>query len=201
MFIAIEGIDGCGKTTLCKELKRRHPEWVMTHEPSELVPLGMLVQNILDGHTKAPPEAMLGLFTAARLQHLEYLDSLAIGHEDLVIVCDRYIGSTMVYQQTHWAMETIIALQEPCRWPDVGIYLKIDPDLAAERSPDLYPHIGDLKLLSDRYDQIFAQAWPQLGSVQTIIDVGEYVLRTGDLADAVESTLDAAQSARPDRKP
>lgn len=37
LYICIEGIDGCGKTTIINELKKHYPEAVFTREPgSEL---------------------------------------------------------------------------------------------------------------------------------------------------------------------
>jgi len=99
MLIAFEGIDGCGKSLQAKLFS----EWLTSCS----------VKNILTrepGGTRAPefrelclfnekisPKARLLLFLADRLQHLEEVIIPALS-DGLVVVTDRYIDSTSVYQ-------------------------------------------------------------------------------------------------------
>src|SRR3989344_6993462 len=70
-YIALEGIDGSGKTTqvdrLCAYFESQGRQVVKTREPRKNVGvIGELIQKILNGKTKIPPVAFQYLFTADR---------------------------------------------------------------------------------------------------------------------------------------
>ncbi|MEY3463914.1 MAG: hypothetical protein RLZZ468_1692 [Cyanobacteriota bacterium] len=107
-LIAIEGIDGSGKTTLCRALADWLPssglmppgaELIATREPGG-TPLGQelrrLLLNPLDGAAPCPRAELL-LFAADRAQHVETVirPALEAGHW---VLTDRFSGSTMAYQ-------------------------------------------------------------------------------------------------------
>jgi dTMP kinase len=100
-FLALEGIDGSGKSTQCRLLA----EWlrgqgvplIATAEPGG-TPLGQRLRSLLlDGSDAISPLAELFLFQASRAQLLEQLirPALAAGQ---VVLCDRYTLSTIAYQ-------------------------------------------------------------------------------------------------------
>lgn len=103
MFIAIEGIEGSGKTTqtalLVEYLKFLGVKTLHTREPggtkiAEQIRTLILNKNIDESLTK--PAELLLLF-AARSQHLENLiiPTLNIG---TYVVCERFIDATFAYQ-------------------------------------------------------------------------------------------------------
>jgi dTMP kinase len=107
-FIAVEGIDGSGKTTLCRALADWLPtsglmppgaELVVTREPGG-TPLGQEIRRLLlDPPDGAAPchSAELLLYIADRAQHVEtvILPALEAGHW---VLTDRFSGSTVAYQ-------------------------------------------------------------------------------------------------------
>jgi dTMP kinase len=100
-LIALEGVDGCGKTTqaglLAAALQRRHLEVVLTREPTD-GPTGRRLRDYLQGPARnLSPEEELRLFIADRREHVEQLikPALASGR---VVVTDRYYYSSVAYQ-------------------------------------------------------------------------------------------------------
>ena len=102
MFISFEGGEGSGKTTiietLIKALEEKGYEVVKTREPGG-VPIAEQIRNvILDVNNTAmcsTTEALL--YAAARMQHLEEKVLPAL-KENKVVICDRYVDSSFVYQ-------------------------------------------------------------------------------------------------------
>jgi dTMP kinase len=101
MFVTVEGIEGCGKSTLIAGLSERlrasGKETIVTREPGGSA-VGDAVRRIFlePGLAVAPlTEAML--INAARAQHVVELIEPALGRGALV-VCDRFTDSTLAYQ-------------------------------------------------------------------------------------------------------
>lgn len=101
LFVAVEGIEGSGKSTLCAALAERlRPggrSVLVTREPGG-TPLGDAVRGILlepSLHVNALTEALL--VNAARAQHVAdaIRPALLAG---TTVLCDRYVDSTLAYQ-------------------------------------------------------------------------------------------------------
>jgi dTMP kinase len=74
MYVAIEGVDTCGKSTQIALLKRRFPEAIYTKEPGGTA-LGMKLRELLLGGEAKSAKAELLLFLADRWDEL-WLKSL-----------------------------------------------------------------------------------------------------------------------------
>jgi dTMP kinase len=100
-LLALEGIDGSGKTTqaglLAGALKQRGFTVVLTREPTS-GPAGQRLRRYLSGPARhlSPPEE-LALFIRDRRDHVARVirPALAAGH---VVVTDRYYYSSVAYQ-------------------------------------------------------------------------------------------------------
>jgi dTMP kinase len=108
LFVVLEGIDGCGKTTQLERLR----EWLPTsglmppgarlltsREPGG-TPLGQALRELLlHPPAGAAPcsDAELLLYAADRAQHVARVIRPALEAGDWVI-CDRFTGSTVAYQ-------------------------------------------------------------------------------------------------------
>lgn len=102
LFISFEGIDGSGKSTqsrlLAEGLRAAGRDVVLTREPGGSPGAEEIRALVLQGEAdRWSSETELLLFTAARRDHLErtILPALARG---AVVICDRYVDSTRVYQ-------------------------------------------------------------------------------------------------------
>lgn len=141
-FIVLEGGDGAGKTTLARALTAALAEAgravVATREPGG-TRAGMALRTLLlaeDG-PGFTPDAELLLMTAARVQHVREIIEPALARGAMV-VCDRFIGSTLAYQGHGSGLDAarILALHRDFvgdLWPDATLLLDLPPDLALAR--------------------------------------------------------------------
>lgn len=143
-FISFEGPDGAGKTSVLGQIKsdleaELGPEQVMyTREPggnhiSEQIRRVLFSpeNTDMDGRTEAL------LFAAARRQHIvsEILPGLKAGK---VILCDRYVDSSIAYQGAgrHLGEEDIWQMNQFAidgLLPDLTIYLDIESEIGLRR--------------------------------------------------------------------
>lgn len=142
-FLAVEGIDGCGKTgivrSLVDHLAAGGMDVLATREPGGTQPGEQIRSLILSGSDAAwNPMSELLLMTAARVEHVGrvILPSLARGQS---VVSDRYIGSTLAYQGAGRGMsqDFIKSLHRTAVgdvWPDLTIVLDLDVEIGLARS-------------------------------------------------------------------
>ena len=98
MFIAVDGIDGAGKTTLIAQfaaaLRSRRP--LVTKEPTNESPwAGQIRDSALKKRRSKNDE--LALFHHDRLWHIAHVIKPALLDERIVL-CDRYVDSTLAFQ-------------------------------------------------------------------------------------------------------
>ncbi|MBQ9564111.1 MAG: dTMP kinase [Synergistaceae bacterium] len=140
LFITIEGIDGCGKSTqslrLAQWLERKTGFGVLrTFEPGGWEGGAALRSLILTGNVP-DAETELLLFLADRSGHVGAVvcPALEAGQS---VVCERYSDSTWAYQVGggRLAPEKVRALMELCAFPepDLTLFLDIEPEVAASR--------------------------------------------------------------------
>lgn len=104
LFITLEGVDGCGKTTQARLLA----EWLVAQVPQ---PAGVLLTRqpggtaigeqlrelVLSPQNHITPEAELFLYLADRAVHVAEVVVPALDR-GCVVVCERYTDSTLAYQ-------------------------------------------------------------------------------------------------------
>ncbi|MEM3095406.1 MAG: dTMP kinase [Nitrososphaerota archaeon] len=135
-LIAVEGVDGAGKTTqartLTRWLNREGFRAVYTCEPTQ-GPVGRLVRKHLSGRLKLSEETVALLFAADRLEHLRTFVKPYL-KRGFTIVSDRYLHSSIAYQtaltgRPDW-VEQINGLAPE---PDLSILLDVPVGMAIER--------------------------------------------------------------------
>jgi dTMP kinase len=141
-FIAFEGINGCGKTTLFRSISERLRKSGRrvcdTREPGG-TPLGVELRKLLlewSGEKKSDRAELL-LFAADRAEHVDkvILPALADGQW---VLCDRFFHSTITFQghgrgiRRDWIdRANELAIQSTL--PDLVILLDLDPAEALKR--------------------------------------------------------------------
>ena len=139
-LIVLEGLDGAGTTTqarrLVDHLLGNGAAAHLTREPSD-GPIGKLIREMLVGkHAITDEKLSQGtfglLFAADRLDHLQREVEPAL-HAGTVVVSDRWYHSSLAYQGTGADRDWIIALNARARRPDLTIFLKVRPEVAAAR--------------------------------------------------------------------
>ncbi|GBC71685.1 Thymidylate kinase [Candidatus Calditenuaceae archaeon HR02] len=135
LIVAIEGIDGAGKTTQAKRLVRFLRSKGMaakyTAEPTSSV-LGKMIKSYLR-RGGVDPHLLALLFAADRIYHLKKTVNpmLEKGH---IVVCDRYLYSSYAYQgvmtgQPLWVRE----INRMAPHPDIAVLLDISVEEALRR--------------------------------------------------------------------
>jgi dTMP kinase len=141
-FIAFEGINGCGKTTLHKALSGTllgtGKKVVDTREPGG-TPLGKKLRELLlnwQGEQKSPRAELL-LFAADRAEHIDKVIRPALAQGSWVL-CDRFLYSTIAFQGHGRGLDrglidqaNALAVQDTL--PDLVILLDISPEEAFKR--------------------------------------------------------------------
>ena len=134
-FIALEGIDGSGKTSQIPHLKAKLEEEgyevYITSEPSS-GRLGPILRDYLsDPTSRSEVDALL--FAADRVEHytLEILPQLQLGK---IVITDRYKMSSVIYQGLGDVPEDwIIMINNRVPHPDLTILLDLPSEVALER--------------------------------------------------------------------
>lgn len=178
LFLALEGIDGSGKSTqtrlLAERLKAAGHRVYTTFEPTDS-PIGSLIRNIFSGRLEGDHRTIAGLFVADRLDHLlnqtnGILKKLGEGY---TVVTDRYYFSSYAYQGAHAPMDWVIeanAQSAALLRPHLNIYLDMPPEAAMERlrqgrnQIDLYESLNNLRSVHARYEEAFER----MGSVERV---------------------------------
>lgn len=140
-LIALEGIDGCGKSTqawlLAERMRQEGIACYATMEPTDS-PIGSLIRQIMTGRVKTDNRVIAPLFVADRLDHLlnEVNGILHKVEEGITVISDRYYFSSYAYQGVDLPMDWVIRANEPnssILRPALTVFLDIPPKLALER--------------------------------------------------------------------
>ncbi len=143
LFVTLEGVDGCGKTTqatlLVEDFQNKGREVVRLREPggtriSEKIRLFVLDPQ----YDEMCDECELLLYEAARAQLVREVVQPAL-ERGAVVVCDRFYDSTFAYQAAARGLPANVvsmanSLGSCGLAPDLTLVFDLDPDEALERA-------------------------------------------------------------------
>ena len=136
IFICVEGLDGCGKTTQAKLLVKRLKgdyDAVYTAEPSD-GKIGKLIKKHYlhaDKRGSAVVEALL--FAADRFEHLKSKVLPAL-NEGKLVVSDRYVYSSLAYQGAAGLdLKWIEKINEHAVRPGLALFVDVEPETVIRR--------------------------------------------------------------------
>ncbi len=163
LLIALEGIDGAGKSTLGRQLARalrtKGFKVFTTFEPT-LGAWGQKIRHHLQRGSKISPKALAELFLRDRIDHVTkiIIPKLSQGN---IILCDRYYLSTLAYQGAAGLEIETLKLQNET-WapvPDIVLYLDIAPEKGIERldqEREIFENLAFLKRVKEIYEKLLA---------------------------------------------
>ena len=137
-FVVIEGIDGCGKSSVAKHAAERiGRRAVLTREPTDSW-IGKAVRK--GDKDQISPYIDALLFMADRVLHTERISEHL--RKKKLVISDRYYHSTIAYQAAYlqdefkgdafkWLLEANLRIS---LHPDLTVLLVISPEVAMERA-------------------------------------------------------------------
>ena len=135
VFIAIEGIDGCGKGTVIKKLANdlfdanKDYHVLLTREPYKRDWLKKFLSQL---DPIAQGEQALKLFVEDRAKHCKMIDACL--KKGIIVLSDRYKHSTYAYQMAQgMPFEKIHELHKPLLIPDLTIIIDMPAAEAVRR--------------------------------------------------------------------
>lgn len=142
-FISVEGGEGCGKTSVLKEVISRlnkdgYKNIVSSREPGGIKIATDIREIILNKeNTNMDPVTETFLFAASRRQHIveKILPALK---DNAIFICDRFVDSSYVYQGVagNVGLEKVIEINkiatEGCM-PNLTILFDLDPRIGQAR--------------------------------------------------------------------
>ncbi len=136
-FIVFEGLDGSGQSTQAQLLKDylekdKKVSAVLTKEPTNELPIGVLIRQILKKEISISPAAFQLLFCADRSEHLEKIIKPAL-EKNKYVISDRYFYSTIAYGSLSLNTDWLIEVNKPFLSPDIVFLLKVRPQVCMER--------------------------------------------------------------------
>ncbi|NLY29928.1 MAG: dTMP kinase [Firmicutes bacterium] len=140
-FITLEGPDGSGKSTqavlLAERLRQMGLPVVLTREPGGTSVGRKLREILLDPDVELSVMTEVLLMAADRAQHVQEVIKPAL-ENNMVVVCDRYVDSSLAYQGFGLLgeMSQVKAINEAAIegvWPDLTILLDVEPEVGLRR--------------------------------------------------------------------
>lgn len=142
MFVALEGIDGSGKSTIskmmCESLRDSGHKVFWTREPTNNIKWN---EKLRRGRDPASGISLFFRFTEDRYVHQDLISEHLKSGE--IVICDRYLLSSYAYQgaiieSSFPDRDTVLKWMEDTSSiirvrPDVTFYLDLDPEISMER--------------------------------------------------------------------
>ena len=143
LFVVFEGIEGSGKSTQSRELRRRLVQSgytvTLVREPGGTPTGDRIREELLGSNHHITPVAELFLFSASRTLLVDSTIRPALAGNE-VVVCDRYAASTLAYQGFARGvdLETVERTNDTATgglYPDLVVLLDIEVEMGLARKP------------------------------------------------------------------
>ena len=196
-FVVFEGGDGSGTTTQLSMLGERlknvpKPVFFPTFEPTD-GPIGRLIRAALKKENPLKPETLATLFAADRNEHLYGADGVLERAALGLVVCDRYVLSSLVYQGIECGDELPKSLNSRFPAPELTIYLEIKPEIALGRiksrtSCEIYEYLDFQEKVHEKYKSLLG-IYRSVGARVEIIDASKSVQEVSEQVWSVISQM------------
>ncbi len=175
-FIAIEGLDGAGKSVQAVAVAGHYNSGCVcrayaTCEPTQFM-TGGLVRSRLLHEWSCSPECLQLMFAADRANHLEK-EILPLLEKGINVICDRYFLSSIAYGGIDGDMDWLTQVNSKFLVPDLTVYLDVPPAVCVKRilkngrSVELFEKEEILKKVSQNY----SAAIGKMGSAMDIATI------------------------------
>jgi len=190
ILIAVEGIDGTGKSTqiglLAEYLREKGCRVTQTREPTD-GPYGKKIRQLFFDRGQCTLEEELELFVEDRRQHVREVigPALAEGH---IVLTDRYYFSTAAYQGAAGIdPEEVFAKNSFAPEPDLVILLTMKPETSLARIKELrgeelneFEQAGQLRRVASLFASFDHSCIKKINSDAPLDQVGQSIRATVD---------------------
>ncbi len=164
-LVAIEGIDGAGKTTLARGLKKRLTAQGIRcnhgYEPTDKAIGRLIRQGLADTHPICP-ESLALLFAADRIEHVYGAEGIRQTiDDDGIYISDRYLFSSLAYQSVETDWKWVDRINAPSPLPGFLIYLNLPVEdamhrLSIKKDKEIYENERFLSTVLTSYSRAIA---------------------------------------------
>jgi dTMP kinase len=197
-FAVFEGGDGSGTTTQLSMLVRRlkdsqKPLFFPTFEPTD-GQIGKVIRAALKKEITLTPQTLAHLFAADRNEHLYGPDGiLAHVNSSKLVVSDRYVLSSLVYQGIECGDELPRLLNSRFGAPELTIFLDIEPETALARmkrrsSLEIYEYLDFQVKAREKYKSI-VETYRESGARVETIDASKSAREVADQVWSIISQM------------
>ncbi len=141
-FCVIEGIDGAGKTSIARQLhdalSQTHRDLVaLTYQPHDDSVMGQEIRAALSRQRDMNGIELAQAFALNRSNHLKTVIEPHLQEEQAVLICDRYLLSSLVYQTRGIVeMRDVYHMNRWALVPHLTIVLQVEAHIAYQRMDD-----------------------------------------------------------------
>ncbi|WP_304226111.1 dTMP kinase [Gracilinema caldarium] len=155
------------------------PLTYFTFEPTD-GPIGSLIRQALHRSPALHTHTIAHLFAADRYEHLYgqggIVERCRAGE---LVICDRYVPSSLVYQGISCGDDTPEYLNEHFPYPELILFFELDPEIAEQRygkreKQDMFEHLAFQKQVHEAYERILPD-YCQHGTRLVCIDAGKTI--------------------------
>lgn len=138
-FIVLEGLDGSGKSELSRRLRAQLSERygdrvLLTYEPYDPCVAGDYLRQALRKEITVSNRTLALAYALNRADHLDRVVNPFLKGEGSVVLCDRYLLSSLVYQaRDGLSMDDVLLLNAGARHPDLTLFLDVTPETSRQR--------------------------------------------------------------------
>jgi dTMP kinase len=137
LFICVEGLDGCGKTTqtklLVKSLIKKGYNVLYTAEPSRGKIGRFIKKYCLHAEKRVSSIVEALLFAADRFEHVEK-EVIPALNDGKIVISDRYVYSSLAYQGAAGIdLKWIEKINKHAIRPNLAIFIDVEPDIVIQR--------------------------------------------------------------------
>jgi len=197
-FVVFEGGDGSGTTTqlsmLTERLKKsKKPVFFPTFEPTD-GHIGKIIRSALKKDIFFKPQTLAMLFAADRNEHLNGQDGiLSRVKRGELVVSDRYVLSSIVYQGIECGNALPTALNSIYGVPELTFFFDIDPKVAINRMSkrgfsEIYEYLGFQEKVRQKYISA-VENYRENGARVEIIDSSKTITEVADQVWSIISEM------------
>lgn len=201
-FVVIEGVDGAGKTSIARALynilrQTLGENVLLTEEPHNASLMGAEIRSALRRERELGPVELAQAFALNRSNHLNTVIECHLQRDCAVVICDRYLLSSLVYQtRDDITMQDVYQINRWARVPDLTIVLQVSAHIAYQRMDERSRNARELfeNDLPSRLKKYRAGIALLRAKGHSIIEVDG----DGEISDVFDSVVSALKRNKPD---